>query len=217
MNKKIIISPSVLSADFIDFKSGIELIENAGAEAVHLDVMDGHFVPNLTFGAPMIKAVRKVTDKILDVHLMVENPEKLIDDYIDAGADMLTFHAEASIHSHRLIQYIQSKGIKAGVSIVPGTPVSAITPLLRSVDLILIMTVNPGFGGQKMIPECVAKIKELDQLRTANGYKYLINVDGGVNSETVNLVREAGVDIIVAGSAFFNSENPSQLVKEFKS
>lgn len=206
----------MLSANFTEIDKATNLIKDSNAQAIHLDVMDGHFVPNLTFGSQMIKDIRKITDLILDVHLMIEKPELSIDSYIDAGADILTFHLEACTHSHRLLQYIKSKGIKAGISIVPSTPVEMLIPILDVVDNILIMTVNPGFGGQSLIHSCVEKIDFLDKYRKDKNLNYIISVDGGVNLVTVSGILKAGADLLVAGSAFFGSDDKIKFVKEIK-
>lgn len=203
--KKCFLSPSLLSADFSNLKAEMEKIKDAGCEFVHIDVMDGHFVPQISYGQPVIKALRK-SDLIFDVHLMVDRPEEMVDSFIEAGADYVTFHYESTVHIHRLIQHIHSLGKKAGISIVPSTPVSVLSEILSEVDLVLVMTVNPGFGGQKLIPSCVKKISELEKIKLEKGYNYLISVDGGVNNDTVQSVREAGADIVVSGSAFFSGK-----------
>lgn len=210
---KVEIAPSILSADFSEAAAGIKVIENAGCRIIHLDVMDGHFVPNLTFGPKMIKDISTRTNLILDAHLMVNNPESMIPWFIEAGAQWITFHYEAAIHHHRIIQMIKEKGCKAGISIVPSTPVSAISELLPFLDLILVMTVNPGYGGQSYIPESIDKIRQLNAIRKQNGFDYQISVDGGVNRKTAPEFLAAGPDIMVSGSAFFNSEDPSTEVK----
>ncbi len=202
------IAPSVLSADFVNMEKSIRLIESAGCEFIHLDLMDGRFVPPITFGHHMVKAIRGITDLILDAHLMIEEPQNQINFLAEAGADYITVHWENTVHTHRIIQQIQNKGLKAGISIIPSTPVSAIVEILNFVDLVLVMTVNPGFGGQKLIPECIDKIRLLDKIRQDKGYRYLISADGGINQQTVKLFRETGLDIAVAGSAFFGSEDP---------
>ena len=204
--KTKILAPSLLSADFANLKGAIEKIENNNGSAVHIDVMDGSFVPEITYGQPVMRSIRKLTDLPFDVHLMVEKPESQIDSFIKAGADWITFHYEATAHSHRIIQQIHEAGKKAGVSICPGTPVSVLNELLEIADIILVMTVNPGWGGQKLIPSCVDKVSELNRLRSEKGYKYLISVDGGINADTLQSVLDAGTDIVVSGSSFFKDD-----------
>ena len=215
-NKEYIFAPSVLSANFNDFGNAVKLIKDTGGDWVHLDVMDGLFVPNITFGSKLVSDLRPVTDLILDVHLMTENPGNHIDAFSKAGADYITFHFEAALHIHRIIQDIHNHGKKAGISIVPSTPVHFLLEILSFIDLVLIMTVNPGFGGQSLIPECLEKVKLLNKIRNENNYSYLISVDGGVNRKTVRSVRDAGTDILVSGSAFFGSETPGDEVILFK-
>ena len=198
------LAPSLLSADFSSLENAIKQIEENGGSVVHIDVMDGQFVPEITYGQPVIRSIRKLTKLPFDVHLMVENPENKIDSFVDAGADWITFHYEATNHAHRLIQMIHEKGKLAGVSICPGTPINLLSEILKCADIILVMTVNPGWGGQKIIQSCVEKIAELKKIREEKGYNYLISVDGGVNSQTLESVKSAGADIIVSGSAFFN-------------
>jgi len=207
-NKKNIFAPSLLSGNFADVQASIKLIEKANSDWIHLDVMDGVFVPNITFGHKMVNDISKITTLPLDVHLMTIHPENHIQDFANAGADYITFHLEATVHCHRIIQQIKESGCRAGISIVPGTSVQLLSELLPFLDLILIMSVNPGFGGQKFIPQSVNKIKTLDRLRKESGYSYLISVDGGVNKENAASLREAGTDILISGSSFFNSENP---------
>ncbi len=202
--KTPILSPSLLSADFSNLGSEIKKIENNCGQMVHIDVMDGSFVPQITYGEPVIKSIRKLTKLPFDVHLMIEKPELHIDSFAEAGADMITFHYEASAHAHRIIQMIHERGLKAGVALCPATPVSALSELLGCADIILVMTVNPGWGGQKIIPSCVDKVALLKKLREENGYNYLISVDGGVNNDTLKSVLDAGTDIVVSGSSFFN-------------
>ncbi|MBR0031149.1 MAG: ribulose-phosphate 3-epimerase [Treponema sp.] len=204
--KKVVLAPSLLSADFFDLASALRKIESSPAGIVHIDVMDGQFVPQISYGQPVVKSLRKRTSLAFDVHLMVEKPETMVDSFASAGADMITFHVESTVHVHRLIQHIKSLGVKAGVSLVPSTPVSQLSEILGDVDLVLVMTVNPGFGGQKLIPGCVEKIRLLDSIRREKGLSFLISVDGGVNNETVASVVNAGADIVVSGSAFFNGD-----------
>ena len=199
------LAPSLLSADFSSLDKAIKQIEENNGTVVHIDVMDGQFVPEITYGQPVVRSIRKLTKLPFDVHLMVNNPEHQIESFAKAGADWITFQYEATNHAHRLIQMIHDQGKKAGVSICPGTPISILSELLESADIILVMTVNPGWGGQKIIPSCVKKVAELKKLREEKGYHYLISVDGGVNAETISSVKDAGADVIVSGSAFFNN------------
>ncbi|MCR4790731.1 MAG: ribulose-phosphate 3-epimerase [Treponemataceae bacterium] len=199
-----LLAPSLLSADFASLGSEIKKIEDNNGSLVHIDVMDGIFVPQISFGQPVVKAIRKCTKLPFDVHLMIEHPENQIQTFAESGADAITFHFEAAVHHHRIIQQIHSYGKKAGISIVPSTPVSAIKELLPFVDLILVMTVNPGYGGQKLIPECLEKVKELKNIRQEKGFGYIISVDGGVNNQTLPSVLAAGTDVVVSGSSFFS-------------
>ena len=204
--KNGILAPSLLSADLADLKNALGLVEKNGGSAVHIDVMDGRFVPQISYGQPVVKCLRKYSLLPFDVHLMVEHPEEQVESFAEAGADWITFHHEACVHSHRLVQKIHDLGKKAGISIVPSTPVSAVKELLEYVDIVLVMTVNPGFGGQKLIPSCVRKISELVKIREELGLGFKVSVDGGVNVETLRTVAEAGADIIVSGSAFFSGQ-----------
>jgi ribulose-phosphate 3-epimerase len=206
------IAPSILSADFTRLGEEIKSIESAGADLIHIDVMDGHFVPNITIGPMIVEAVRRITHLPLDVHLMISDPDRYIDAFSKAGSDIITIHAEATIHLHRSIQYIKAKGIKAGVSLNPATPIDTIEYVLHELDMILIMTVNPGFGGQEFIPEIVPKIKELKSIIDERGYGAQIEVDGGIGPETINMVSSAGAEIFVAGSAIFNSRNYQETI-----
>ena len=202
--KTPILAPSLLSADFSNLGAAIKKIENYSGSAVHIDVMDGSFVPEITYGEPVIRSVRPLTKLPFDVHLMVEKPELHVESFAKAGADWITFHYEATNHAHRVIQYIHELGKKAGVAICPATPVSILSEILECADIILVMTVNPGWGGQKIIPSCVEKVRELKKIREEKGYSYKISVDGGVNSKTLDSVLKAGTDIVVSGSAFFD-------------
>ncbi len=196
------IAPSILSADFSKLGEEISAIDKAGADYIHIDVMDGHFVPNLTFGAPVVKAIRKATGKIFDVHLMISPVDPLIEDFVKAGADIITAHVEAGPHLHRTIQYIKDQGVKAGVALNPHTPIEHIRHVMDMVDLILIMTVNPGFGGQGFIP-LLDKIAVARNMIEATGREIDLQVDGGINPQTAKDVIDAGADVLVAGTAVF--------------
>ncbi len=202
--KTQILSPSLLSADFSNLGSEIKKIESNQGGAVHIDVMDGSFVPEITYGEPVIRSIRKLTKLPFDVHLMVDKPELHIDSFVNAGADWVTFHFEATNHAHRIIQMLHEKGKKAGIAICPGTSISVLSEILPCADIILVMTVNPGWGGQKLIPSCVEKVAQLKSYREEHGLNYMISVDGGVNNDTLKAVLDAGTDIVVSGSCFFN-------------
>ena len=202
--KTQILAPSLLSADFSNLGSEIKKIEDNKGGAVHIDVMDGSFVPEITYGEPVIRSIRKLTKLPFDVHLMVDKPELHIDSFAQAGADWITFHFEATNHAHRIIQMIHEKGKKAGLAICPGTSLAVLSEILPCADIILVMTVNPGWGGQKLIPSCVDKVAQLKKYREEHGLNYMISVDGGVNNDTLHLVIDAGTDIVVSGSCFFN-------------
>lgn len=199
------IAPSILSADFSKLGEDIEKLHNAGADFIHIDVMDGRFVPNISFGMPIIKAIRNRTDKVFDVHLMIEEPSKYIDEFIAAGADLITIHYEAEKHIDRAIQYIKSKGIKAAVALNPGTPTYVLKDIISELDMVLIMSVNPGFGGQKFIKYSIDKIKEVKAMSEKYNKDLLIQVDGGIDPSNVLDVIDAGANVIVAGSAVFKN------------
>jgi ribulose-phosphate 3-epimerase len=198
------ISPSILSADFSRLGDAIRQIEAGNGSFVHIDVMDGSFVPEISYGQPVIRALRPLTSLPFDVHLMTEHPENKIESFAEAGADILTFHLESTVHHHRIIEVIHKLGKKAGIALVPSTPVAALSEILPYIDLVLVMTVNPGFGGQQFIHLCVEKIKQLADIQRKRSNSFLISVDGGVNEQTVSLVIDAGADIIVSGSTFFS-------------
>ena len=200
------LSPSILSADFSRLGEQIRELDEAGAQYVHIDVMDGMFVPSISFGMPVIRSIRGCTDRIFDVHLMIEEPGRYIDEFAEAGADLITVHAESCRHLDRTIEKIKEKGLLAGVALNPATPVSAISCVLEKVDMVLIMTVNPGFGGQKLIPYTVEKVRELRKIVDEQGLKTDIEVDGAVNLSNVGELMDAGANIIVAGSAVFSGD-----------
>jgi ribulose-phosphate 3-epimerase len=213
---KTIISPSMLSCDFANIQRDVEMINASSADWFHIDVMDGVFVPNISFGFPVISAMKKHAKKPMDVHIMIENPDAYIQDFKAAGADILTVHYEACRHLHRTIQAIKAAGMKAGVALNPHTPVSLLSDVIADLDLVLIMSVNPGFGGQKFIDNAVEKVKQTRLLIAASNSSALIEVDGGVNLETGKRLVDAGANALVAGSFVFNAENPTQTIQDLK-
>lgn len=210
------ISPSILSADFAEMGKAVELMEKSGADYIHCDVMDGAFVPNISFGPGMIKAIKKHTSLPLDVHLMVDKPERYIDDFVNAGASIITIHAEATTHIQRVLQYIRSKGVKCGLVLNPATPVDYVKYCLDCVDMILLMSVNPGFGGQKFIPAVLPKIKEVSDMIAASGYDIELEIDGGINFENIGPVLQAGANVIVAGSTVFGHPDPTEAIRRLR-
>lgn len=211
------IAPSILSADFARLLEDVRKVEKAGCEYLHIDVMDGHFVPNITIGPLIVKSLKKEDiDMVFDVHLMIENPDLYIKDFADAGADIIVVHQEACTHLHRTIQNIKSHGKKAGVALNPATPIETIKHVLKDLDMVLIMTVNPGFGGQSFIEGMIEKIKELKSFMDANGIEVDIQVDGGIKPQNVKKVIDAGANIVVAGSAIFGAEDIDKRVVEFR-
>lgn len=210
------IAPSILSADFSRLGDEVRAVAAAGADYIHVDVMDGHFVPNITIGPLVVEAVRKVTDLPLDVHLMIENADRYIPDFATAGADIIVVHAEASVHLHRTIQLIKSLGKRAGVSLNPATPLSALEYVLDELDLVLLMTVNPGFGGQSFIEACLPKIHALRAMLDRRGSEAELEVDGGVKIDNIARIAHAGADVFVAGSAVFGSKDYGETIKELK-
>lgn len=211
-----LIAPSILSADFSRLGEEIKAIEGVGADWIHVDVMDGHFVPNITIGPAVVEAVKRVAELPLDVHLMIENPDQYLEDFVRAGSDTLTVQAEACVHLHRTIQAIKALGVKAGVALNPSTPISTIEWILEEVDMVLIMSVNPGFGGQKFITQALQKIKEIKSMIRAKNLDVLIEVDGGINLKTIESVAKAGADVFVAGSAIFGSADYGETITKFR-
>lgn len=214
--KHTMIAPSILSADFSRLGEEITEVDQAGADVIHVDVMDGHFVPNITIGSLVVKAVRKITDLPLDVHLMIENPDQYLEDFAEAGADWITVHVETGYHLHRTIHRIKELGKKAGAVLNPATPIETLDYILEDIDLVMLMSVNPGFGGQSFIQSSLDKIRRLKKIIDDRGLNVGIEVDGGVNPKTIGAVFEAGANIFVAGSAIFGQDNYATVIKEMK-
>ncbi len=210
------IAPSILSADFANLGSEIAEVEKAGAKILHVDVMDGHFVPNLTIGPIVVEAIRAKTKLILDCHLMVNEPEKMIPWFIDAGADWITFHDEAAANAEMLIAQIHHLGKKAGISIKPGTPIESIEPILGKLDLVLVMSVEPGFGGQKFMPSALNKVRWLTKQKKEKGHQFLISIDGGINLSTIIDAKQAGAEVFIAGSAVFGAKDRTQSFQQLE-
>jgi ribulose-phosphate 3-epimerase len=212
----MIVSPSLLSADFLHLQDEISMLNESQADWIHLDIMDGMYVPNITFGFPVISQINKVAEKPLDVHLMIEQPERYVTEFRDAGADILTVHYEAVTHLHRCVQQIKNAGMKAGVSLNPHSPVHLLESILPEIDLVLIMSVNPGFGGQSFIKESLTRIRQLRELADQKNPDLIIEVDGGVSPDNVNELQKLGANAVVAGSAVFKSNDPKETIRKLK-
>ncbi len=211
-----LIAPSILAADFGNLDKDVELVNNSNADWLHIDIMDGRFVPNISFGFPVLKAIQKVCTKPMDVHLMIVEPEKYIDQFIDAGVDVISVHYEASNHLHRTLNYIKSKGAKAGVALNPHTSVHLLENILSEIDLVVLMSVNPGFGGQSFIPNTYKKIQQLDKMRKETNSDFLIEIDGGVSTKNAKKLFETGANVLVAGSSVFKSDDPMLSIQDLK-
>lgn len=213
---KHLIAPSILAADFANMGRDIQMLHESNADWIHVDVMDGNFVPNISFGFPVLKAIKPLTDKVMDCHLMINNPEQFVEQFAAAGADVITIHYEATNHLHRAMQQIRATGAMTGVALNPHTPVSLLFDILEEIDLVCLMSVNPGFGGQKFIYSTLKKVKELKEEITARNLKTKIQIDGGVGLQNAEALLQAGADVLVAGSAVFKAENPAKMIDKLK-